>query len=242
MKANDFFKELNLENKALSITLAKSGTTPENPRERGCSMKLLNRAVNGEAICFNQQSLSCPGAARGMGFFDGCPQIKGGFGYFISYGAGEGFPEGERMKNTPETAMEMLQNQPVDVLGGYDFIIVKPYEEQDNASLVSFLAEPDQLSGLIQLFSYRTGAYDNIIAPMCSGCASVFRIPLGELKRENPRAVIGSIDSFSRVHFDKNTFFFTIPAKSFHEMLDDADNSFLIASSWKGVKQRLLNS
>ena len=163
---------------------------------------------------------------RGMGFYDGLPQIRGGFGNFISHGAGEGFPEGEKVKMTPETGEAMMRLQPADVLNGFKYIVVKPYEKADNASVVTFIANPDQLAGLIQLFYYRTGEYDNVIAPLSSGCASIFRIPLGELKREKPRAVIGNVDTLARVHFDRNTFFFTVPMKAFMEMLKDAENCF----------------
>ena len=239
MKTEEFLKELKLENKALSIILSDDESVSEPPRGNGCSLPLLNSALKGETVHIRPTDLSCPGAVRGFGFSDECPETKGGFGLFISHGAGEGFPEGERLKKDPETAVEMLNNQPVNVLGGQTSIIIKPCEEGDAAELVSFLAEPDQLSGLVQLFSYRTGAYDNVISPLCSGCASIFRIPLGELKRENPRGVIGNIDMVGRMFFDRNEFFFTIPMRAFREMLEDADNSFLFTSGWKGVKKRL---
>ncbi|MCL2010657.1 MAG: DUF169 domain-containing protein [Synergistaceae bacterium] len=239
MTADKLLNELKLEGKALSVMLTNTETTPSRPRNGLCTLSLLNRALNGETLMFDGQYLSCPGAARGMGFCDGVPKIKGGFGHFISYGAGENFPVGERVKKNPEIGEDMLHRQPQDVLDGYKCITVKPYEAGDDAALVSFCANPDQLSGLIQLFSYRTGAYDNVIAPLCSGCASIFRIPLGELQRETPRAVIGNVDALSRPHFDKGTFFFTIAAKAFGEMLEDADTCFFTTFNWKGIKERL---
>jgi len=240
MSAEYLLKELKLEGgKALSIILTNDETTPERPRDARCTLSILKRAMNGETLCFDGGKMSCSGAMRGMGFNDGLPQIKGGFGNFISNGAGEGFPEGEKVKISPEVGEEMIRLQPEDVLGGFRYIVVKPYEEGDNAAVVTFIAAPDQLAGLIQLFSYRTGEYDNVIAPLSSGCASIFRIPLGELKREKPRAVIGNVDTLARVHFDKNTFFFTVPMKAFREMLEDAHTCFFSTFNWKGVKERL---
>ena len=239
MSAAYLLKELKLEGKALSIILTNDEAAPERPRDAQCSLSLLKRALNGETLCFDGKKMSCPGAMRGMGFYDGVPQIRGGFGNFISNGAGEGFPEGEKVKMTPETGEAMMRLQPADVLGGFKYIVVKPYEEGDDALIVTFIANPDQLAGLIQLFYYRAGEYDNVIAPLSSGCASIFRIPLGELKREKPRAVIGNVDTLARVHFDKNTFFFTVPAKAFGEMIEDAETCFFSTFNWKGVKERL---
>ena len=238
MSAEYLLKELKLGN-ALSIILSNDEATPERPRDAMCTLSLLKRAMNGETLCFDGKNMSCPGAVRGMGFDDGIPRIRGGFGNFLSYGAGEGFPEGERVKRTPEIGEAMMKLQPVDVLGGFKYIIIKPYEKGDGASSVTFIANPDQLAGLIQLFYFRAGEYDNVIAPLCSGCASIFRIPLGELKREKPRAVIGNVDTLARVHFDKNTFFFTVPIKAFEEMIEDAHTCFFSTFNWKGVKERL---
>ena len=239
MSTEYLLTELKLENKALSIILTNSEATSERPRDASCTLSLLKRTMNGETLCFDARKMSCPGAMRGMGFYDGIPQIKGGFGNFISNGAGEGFPEGEKVKMTPQIGEEMMKLQPVDVLDGFQYIVVKPYEEGDNAAVVTLIATPDQLAGLIQLFSYRTGEYDNVIAPLCSGCASIFRIPLGELKKGKPRAVIGNVDTLARVHFDKNTFFFTVPIKAFREMLVDAHTCFFSTFNWEGVKGRL---
>ena len=237
MSVEYLLKELKLEGKALSIILTNDEAVSERPRDAHCILSLLKRAMSGETLCFDGKKMSCPGAMRGMGFYDGIPQIKGGFGNFISNGTGKG--DGEKVKITPETGEEMMRLQPMDVLRGFRYIVVKPYEKGDDAAAVTFIATPDQLAGLIQLFYYRTGEYDNVIAPLCSGCASIFRIPLGELKREKPRAVIGNVDTLARVHFDKDTFFFTVPMKAFMEMLKDAETCFFTTFNWKGVKERL---
>ena len=231
--------ELKLEHKVLSIILSDAEASPDRPKDGMCTLMLLLRALNGETLCFDSEKLSCPGAARGMGFSDAMPAIPGGFGNFIANGAGEGFPQGERIKQTPQIAEDMLHLQPRDVLGGKKYVVVKPYAEGDAASLVTFYVNSDQLAGLVQLFSYRTAEYDNVIAPMSSGCASIFRIPLGELKRDRPRAVIGNIDAFSRIHFDKNSFFFTVTAKAFKEMQEDAPSCFFTTFNWQGIKERL---
>ena len=242
MDLSGFLTELRLTGKILAFILSNEETNKYPAAQEsggGCSLSLLNRAFSGETLSFDRHNLSCPGAARGMGFSDDMPQIKGGIGNFLSNGAGAGFPPGERIKNTPETGEQLMALQPLDVLDGYRTIIVKPYEKSDNAALVTFLVTPDQLSALIHLFTYRTGEYDRVIAPMSSGCAAIFRIALGERKRAHPRAVIGNIDIYTRPYFAADTFFFTIPHESFRNMLSDADTCFFRSHIWKGVQKRI---
>ncbi len=239
MNLNDFLSELNLNGRALSISLEDQLPGDNAAQKNACTLSLLQDALAGKTVCFHGGMKGCPGAMRGMGFFDGVPPIKGGFGNFIANGCGEGFPEGERIKQSAEIGEEMLASQPTGVLDGKQYIVVKPLDVESASALVTFLCTPDQLSALIHLFCYRRSDYDSVIAPMSSGCASLFRIPFDESKKENPRAVIGNVDIFSRVIFDKNSFFFTIPTKIFRQMLEDADTSFITAKKWKELHARI---
>ena len=229
---------LNMKNGFLSIKRVSMAAV-EAYTEKGCTLKMLHRAFAGETLYLNTENITCNGAAAGFGFVDGLPNIPGGFGHFISYGRGKGFPPGERVKCSPETGEAMFLNQPKDVMDGLNAVCIKPYEPNDGADIVTALVTPDQLSTLIHIFCFRKAEYDNVIAPMTSGCASVFRIPFGELKRAEPRAVIGNIDVFSRPHFDKDMFFFTVSGKDFETMLADTDESVITAPIWKGVQSRL---
>jgi len=230
--------ELKLTNGFLSIKRINSGV--DSPySEKGCTLALLNKAFEGGTLYFSKGSITCPGAAVGFGFSDGLPEIPGGFGYFISAGRGEGFPPGERVKCDPETGERMLLGQPQNVLDGFACIRVKPYEAKDGTDTVTALVTAEQLSALIHIFCFRKPGYENIIAPMVSGCASVFRIPFGELKREEPRGVIGNIDIFSRPHYAADTVFFTVSGRDFETMLTDAGDSVLAPPLWKGIKSRL---
>ncbi|MCL2108545.1 MAG: DUF169 domain-containing protein [Oscillospiraceae bacterium] len=234
-------QELKMQHGFLSIKRVK--LPPEFPLpdydEKGCTLKLLNRAFAGETLCFTDTNVTCHGAAANFGLRDGLPSVPGGFGHFISHGRGAGFPPGERVKCSPEIGEKMFLNQPQKVMDGFDAIRVKPYEQGDETDTVTALVTPDQLAALIHIFCFRKTSYDNVIAPMVSGCASVFRIPFGELQREESRAVIGNIDVFSRPHFAANTYFFTVSGKDFATMLEDVDNSVLAASIWSGVHSRL---
>lgn len=239
MRYKDFAQKLKLENKVTGIDRIPScGDYRKCPE--ACSLAVLNRVMEGETVCLDVNNTSCKGSCTGLGLSDGIPQIPGGFGAFISHGSGDGFPPGERIKKDAKLAEEMLLKQPQDVMGGYSAIELKPYEEGDDPDLVTMLVTPDQLSTLIHLFNYECTDYDNVIMPMTSGCASVFRIPFGELKRgEKARGIVGNVDVFSRPHFPADSFFFTIPGKAFRHMLDIAGESVIASPIWKGVGKRL---
>jgi hypothetical protein len=235
MTADDLAGKLKMKNGFLSI---KRVNLPNPPliAGKGCSLGLLQKAFAGETLYFSAKNLTCPGASAGFGLADGLPEIPGGFGHFISCGRGEGFPPGERVKCSPDVGERMFLGQPQNVTCGFDTIRVKPYERNDGADTVTALVTPDQLSALVHLFCFRKAEYDNVIAPMISGCASVFRVPFGELKRDEPRAAIGNIDIFSRPHFAADTFFFTVSGGDFGQMLADAGESVLVSAMWKGVR------
>lgn len=235
----DFLKELNLTNKVVATTrITVSDDQEQLPK--GCTLALLKKAMDGERIVSTLDNGGCYGGKTGFGLTDGIPNTPGGFGYFLSYGKGEGYPAGERVKKDPELAEQFLLDQPQDVLGGHNAISFEAYENAENPELVSFLVTPDQLSVLVHLYNYEKTDYDNIIAPMTSGCSSIVRIPLSEREKgEGARAVIGNIDVFSRPHFPVDTFFFTISNEAFETMLENADESVLASPIWKPMRNRI---
>jgi uncharacterized protein (DUF169 family) len=231
-------QELKLAAPFVAITRIKTGTG-DSPVKNGCTLRVLNDVFAGRRVVVTESETTCRGARTGFGFFDGLSDIPGGMGYFLSVGRGEGFPVGERLKCSPEIAEAMILNQPKNVLEGFDAIEIKPYRTGDNPDLVLALVDPDRLSAMTILYSYRSASADTVIMPMSSGCASVFRIPFGELRNPVPRAVIGNGDVMSRQYFDPASFFFIMPGRRFAEMLEDADTSFLFAPMFSKVKKRL---
>ncbi|MEG2052250.1 MAG: DUF169 domain-containing protein [Oscillospiraceae bacterium] len=239
MKSNEFIQELNLKYKPVSVTLTDNCHDNYEQDFEQCILTALKAATGGKNVVIHNDMLKCRGASTGCGFRDGVPNTPGGFGNFISIGAGEGFPLGERLKKSPEIAEKMIINQPQDVLQGHKFITLKPYEDDVKSDVVILFANSDQLAALTFLFNFNNGEYDTVIAPAVSGCASVFRIPFGELKTKTPRAVIGNLDIFSRPHFDKDVVSFTASYDDYIKMLANADECFFKTRAWKRIKERL---
>lgn len=237
-------KELNLPFPFVSITRKKLsdqeiGALPEFPVKSGCTMRALKDAFDGRGFVLTEERCSCRGARSGFGFYDGILDMPGGFELFLTCGAGAGYPPGERLKASPEVVRAMISSQPKEVLPPYNALEFKPFEGEDKPDLITVLVNADQLSVFATLYSYRSGTFDNVIMPMCSGCGSIFRIPMGEARTGNPRAVIGNSDINSRFFFDPPTLFFTVTGERFREMLADAEESFIFAPVFKGVKKRL---
>lgn len=206
-----------------------------------CSLHALKLAQAGESICFCRETPGCPGMKFGLGFVDEI-RIPGGgkFEYFLSCGQGPGFPEGEKVKKNPGTAMAFYNGLPKQVHRS-KYVMFQPLTDDSlaRATLVVVLVNPDQLSALVHLYAYESGATDEVFAAMCSGCASILRIPLAELTKPSPRGVIGLIDIFARPNFGANLVALTVPARKFAEMEDNSKDCFFQARTWNGIKQRL---
>ena len=231
--------ELGIKEKVLSI-IRTNGVQTHCPGNENCTFLALNYALQGETIRLSEDSVRCFGGKGGFGFSDGEMKVSGGYGHFMSYGAGDGSPPGMRLKQSPEIADEGALASPKNVMDGNTIIEIKPFEEKDEPDLVTILCAPDQLSALNLLFNYRKTENDTTYFPTGSGCSSVFRLPFAELSKEKPRAVIGNADISSRPGFPADSLFFTVSGEAFKQMLCDADESFLIAAAWKKLKGRII--
>ena len=239
MTYDEFASELCIVGKALSVTRL-SNVQAYCPEGEGCAFQLaLHHALDGETVRLSAETVRCFGGKGGFGFVDGLMDVPGGYGHFVSFGAGEGAPPGMRLKQSPALAEAGALVSPQDVMGGHTVIEIKPYADNETPDLVTILASPDQLSALNLLFHFRKVESDHTCFPTGSGCSSVFRIPFAELRSENPRAVIGNADISTRPAFGADTLFFTVPGAAFKQMLVDAGESFLIAPAWKKLRGRM---
>lgn len=68
---------------------------------------------------------------------------------------------------------------------------------------------------------------DNVIAPFCSGCQSVFSIPYNEKFEKTPKSIIGLMDSHIRQFIPNDILSFSVPSNRFIAMTDNIQGSFL---------------
>lgn len=202
-----------------------------------CVIGALSHARKGRPLCFNVDSVGCPGGKRYLGFSRG---LMPDFEYFLSCGI-PGKIEGERYKKTPEIVKESMNYWP-KFEAPAPFIVFKRWdtlEETDSPEVVIFFAEPDVLSGLFTLFNFDEARQDRVFAPFGAGCNTIVQYPYLEAGSDHPRAVIGMFDISARPFVPANTLTFAVPIGKLMTMTENTEESFLITKSWRAVQKRI---
>jgi len=103
-----------------------------------CVIGALANVRNGSSLCFDVDSIGCPGGKRYLGFTEG---IMPGFEYFLSYGI-PGRLRGERYCKSPELVKEIMKQAPAFKAPGR-FIVFKRWdklEKSDDPEVAIFFA------------------------------------------------------------------------------------------------------
>ena len=239
MSYGELIKELKLDGRLMAITRVRS-QEEELSDAFGCVYKLIPKVLAGETFIFSKGGCSCSGFDHNTGLRDDMPQTPGGFGIFLSRGSDQQWtPPGEKFKCDPETAEAMWDCLPKEVMGDRDALKFEPYREGMEPDIVVAFCNPDQLSALIVLHGYDKPEYDRVIATTLSGCASMVRIPLSELGRDKPRAVITGTDLAARKFVDEGELAFAVTGPEFDKMLAVTGECFFHSPVWKPVRNRL---
>ena len=203
----------------------------------GCVIGILSEVRKGRSLCFNVDSVGCPGGKRYLGFTEG---IMPDFEYFLSYGI-PGKLTGERYCKSPELVKEIMKRSPAFKAPGR-FIIFKRWdklEESDAPEVVIFFAEPDVLSGLFTLARFDETEQNAVFTPFGSGCSTIVQYPYLERDSARPRGVIGMFDPSARPFVPNNVLTFSVPMNKFVRMIENMEESFLITDSWRRIQKRL---
>ncbi|MBQ6401723.1 MAG: DUF169 domain-containing protein [Firmicutes bacterium] len=239
MSYGELIREIKLEGRLLAITRVHRDEE-QLTDTFGCIYKVLKRVLAGETFVFAKDTCSCSGFDHNTGLRDDMPNTPGGFGIFLSQGSDQQWtPPGEKFKCDPQTAEDMFRCLPKEVMGDYDALKFEPYREGMKADVVVAFCNPDQLSALIVLHGYDKPEYDRVIATTVSGCASMVRIPLDELRREKPRAVITGTDLAARKYVGEGELAFAVTGPEFDKMLAVTEECFFHSPVWKPVRNRL---
>lgn len=211
----------------------------------GCAIAMFTAAARGKTAVFDRDTIPCRGATVGLCFGESYHEIPGGIDYLLSTGRGEGYPEGEAYKKTPELARTLVEQFPIKDIP-FTYVVFKPLglvdESEETPQLVSFYADADQLSALVVMANYGLPGNENVIIPMAAACSTVCLIPYHESLQERPRAVVGITDISGRPFVDADTLAFTVPFAMFKQMEADVPGSFLEKKSWAKVRARIPQS
>jgi uncharacterized protein (DUF169 family) len=235
-----------------------------------CSMLLLTEAVKGATVALTRGSCGCPGASHGFGLEELDPgHFPGGrdcYFRFLSIGnqgweqgravidqlkkSGapkimlEEFTEGEGFLKTPELVEKFTENAP-DIRPEGSWVVIKPLnnlKQGEKPKVVSFLANPDQLSALVGLVHFSHPGADSVRVPFGAGCQCLGLYPFYESDQCNPRAIIGLMDISARFYLHeslgRDILSFTVPFELYEEMEANAPESFLSRFAWNSMRQR----
>ena len=239
MSYQELVKEVRLQGRLMAVTRVHREDA-QLTDTFGCIYRTIPKILAGETYTFARESCSCSGFDHNTGLRDDMPNTPGGFGIFLSHGSDQRWtPPGEKFKCDPQTAEAMFECLPKDVMGGFDALRFEPYREGLKPDVVVAFCDPDQLSALIVLHGYDKAEYDRVIATTASGCASMVRIPLDELKREKPRAVITGTDLAARKFVPQGELAFAVTGPEFEKMLAVTEECFFHSPVWKPVRNRL---
>jgi hypothetical protein len=151
---------------------------------------------------------------------------------------------GERYIKTPELTRKFVDAMPmIEPPARYAVFLplTSPLAEEPaytaHPRIVTFVADPDQLSALVVLANFDREPGDNVIVPFGAGCQSIGILALKESGTAKPRAVMGLLDLSARVNtktsLGRGYFTFSVPWERFLELESNVDASFLRRDTWK---------
>jgi hypothetical protein len=201
-------------------------------KTKGCFIRYLKPAREGELVSFDADTLSCSGGKVYTGFTEAPPFIPG----FVS--------TKERYKETPESVTDFIRdmNMP-DMSGKYlNFVSIDKVDNFDELEGLIFFATPDVLSGLISWVFYDTNRPDAVSVPFGSGCSSIVAQTVVENRNNGQRTFLGMFDPSVRPQVESNILSLAIPMSRFRKMYHTFNESCLQGThAWEKVKNRIEN-
>lgn len=199
-------------------------------KTKGCFIKDLKPAREGDVISFSIDTISCAGGKVYTGF----TPLQAFIPDFVS--------TKECYKETPEMVRAFVRELEIpDKSAKYlNFVSIDKVENFDQLEGIIFFATPDVLSGLVSWTLYDTNRPDAVSVPFGSGCSSIIAQTILENKNNGYRAFLGMFDPSVRTHLESNILSLAIPMSRFKTMYHTIGLSCLKgAHAWLKVKNRI---
>ena len=202
---------------------------PQSKRGYVCLFAQLSKVHHGIALAFDAENIGCWGALRNL--FGGPYQEDITVDLLVNI---------EKFKIDREQTNLLHQINPVAHPTGR-YVIFKPIDqltESDNPVIYCVFAKPDVISALHTLSSFDNTRIDNVIVPFGSGCEQMLTFAFDEARKENPRAILGGMDTAMRNCVKSDLLTFSFAAPMFERMITNMDKSFLTTYIWKPLMNR----
>jgi len=215
-----------------AIWYSEKAATQEE-KTRGCFIKYLKPAREGNIVSLSLETMSCPGGKTYCGFTEPSPFIPS----FVS--------EKERYKKTPEMVTDFISNlnMPNKSKQYINFASIDKIESFENIEALIFFATPDVLTGLVSWALFDTNEPDAVSVPFGSGCSSIISQTVVENQKNGNRVFLGLFDPSVRPQVEPNILSFAVPMSRFKKMYYTFNESCLNNShAWNKVKERIENN
>ncbi len=202
---------------------------PQNKRGYVCLFAQISKVHHGTSLAFDAENIGCWGALRNI--FGGPYHEDITVNLLVNI---------EKFKCDREQTNILHQINPVAHPTGR-YLIFKPLDkltETDKPSIYVFFAKPDVISALHTLSGFDNTRIDNVIVPFGSGCEQMLTFAFDEARKENPRAILGGMDTAMRTCVKPDLLTFSVAAPMFERMVENMDKSFLTTYIWEPLKKR----
>jgi hypothetical protein len=215
------------------------------PGRMGCVAAMLLNASKGRTGFFDKNTYGCPGGGSGLGFgncYDGFPierLLSTGGKARLADGREWDMREGERFHRSPAVTAQWLQAFPFRTVSAR-YVVLTPLaqvSQEERVALVWWLVNADQLSALVTLAGFDSGATEPASAAWGAACQSI-AFAYAEAEREQPRGVIGFFDISQRHRVERETLSFTAPYRLFVAMEANVEDSFIATDVWRELQKR----
>lgn len=199
-------------------------------KTRGCFIKDLKPAREGEIISLSSDTISCPGGKVYSGFLTMPPTLP----QFVS--------EKEHYKESPELVEDFVKNLCIPDKNEMflNFASIASIRNFDNVEGLVFFATPDVLTGLVSWAQFDNNNPDAVSVPFGSGCSSLVAQTIVENQNNGQRVFLGMFDPSVRPQVEENILSLSIPMSRFKKMYYTINHSCLSGSrAWIKVKERI---
>lgn len=235
MDKNEFIKNFRMAfgNYELPIAIWYSEEpVATEEKTRGCFIKYLKPAREGNIVSLSLETISCPGAKIYCGFTGIAPFVPN----FVS--------EKEHYKKTPQMVVDFIAdlNMPDKSKLFLNFASIDRIENFENIDALIFFATPDVLTGLVSWALYDTNEPDAVSVPFGAGCSSMVSQAVVENQNNGQRVFLGLFDPSVRPQVEANILSLAIPMSRFKKMYYTFTESCLNGThAWNKVKERIEN-
>lgn len=194
---------------------------------------LMPAAKDGKTMYAEKKDIGCTGAFSGLGF-GGDPTRED---RYVAFSTGNDKRTGRHYFKDPDTARKVMDQVPV-YGDGTGYIVFQPIEDAlrigTRIETVVFVVDPVRLAALSALAGYDRESVDSNYVRMVNAfsCEEIYALPRSEGAKEEPRAIIGLTEFYTRRYCKPEEMTFAVPYSMFRRMDDNAEESFLNTDFW----------